>query len=135
MGHVLLSLALLATAAGRPDAPAFGLRPSPAKPAPPQDRVVKMTARRFTYSPDTIEVEQGVPVILELTSLDRDHGFTIPDLGLRIDVEPGKTAQVRFVPEKAGTFLFHCDIFCGTGHEEMAGTMVVRPRKEARDGR
>ena len=61
--------------------------------------------------------------------------FTIPDLGLRIDVEPGKTAQVRFVPEKAGTFLFHCDIFCGTGHEEMAGTMVVRPRKEARDGR
>ena len=60
MGHVLLSLALLATAAGRPDAPAFGLRPSPAKPAPPQDRVVKMTARRFTYSPDTIEVEQGV---------------------------------------------------------------------------
>ena len=57
------------------------------------------------------------------------------DLGLRIDVEPGKTAQVRFVPEKAGTFLFHCDIFCGTGHEEMAGTMVVRPRKEARDGR
>jgi cytochrome c oxidase subunit 2 len=124
MGHLLLSLALLSTAAA------------------PQERVVKMTARRFTYSPETIEVEQGVPVVLELTSLDRDHGFTIPDLALRIDVEPGKTARVRFVPEKAGTFLFHCDIFCGSGHEEMAGTMVVTPRKagagstgEARDGR
>ena len=135
MGHLLLSLALLATAAARPDTPAFGLRPSPAKPSPPTERVVKMTARRFTYSPDTIEVEQGVPVILELTSLDRDHGFTIPDLALRIDVEPGKTARVRFVPEKAGTFLFHCDVFCGSGHEEMAGTVVVTPRKEARDGR
>ena len=112
MGHVLLSLSLLAVAT-----------------AAPPERVVKMTARRFTYSPETIEVEQGVPVILELTSLDRDHGFTIPDLGLRIDVEPGKTARVRFIPEKAGTFLFHCDIFCGSGHEEMAGTMVVTPRK------
>jgi len=117
MANVLLALALLATATS------------------PQDRVIKMTARRFTYSPETIRVEQGVPVTLELTSLDRDHGFTIPDLGLRIDVEPGQTARVRFVPEKAGTFLFHCDVFCGSGHEEMAGTMVVVPRKEASDGR
>ena len=113
MSFVLLGLALLAAA---------------------PERVVHLTARRFTYSPETIEVEEGVPVVLELTSLDRDHGFTVPELGLRIDVEPGKTARVRFVPEKAGTFLFHCDIFCGTGHEEMAGEIVVKPRKEARRG-
>ncbi|MFL5376582.1 MAG: cupredoxin domain-containing protein [Myxococcales bacterium] len=116
MSFVLLGLALLA-----------------AEPAP-RERVVHLTARRFTYSPETIEVEEGVPVVLELTSLDRDHGFTVPELGLRIDVEPGKTARVRFVPEKAGTFLFHCDIFCGTGHEEMAGQIVVARRKEARGG-
>lgn len=114
MSHLMLALALLAAA--------------------PTERVVQMTARRFTYSPETIEVEQGVPVVLELTSLDRDHGFTVPELGLRIDVEPGKTARVRFVPEKAGTFLFHCDIFCGTGHEEMAGEIVVVKPKEARNG-
>jgi len=113
MSFVLLGIALLAAA---------------------PERVVHMTARRFTYSPDTIEVEQGVPVVLELTSLDRDHGFTVPDLGLRIDVEPGKTARVRFVPEKSGTFLFHCDIFCGSGDEEMAGQIVVVKHKEARGG-
>jgi len=113
MSHLMLALALLAAA---------------------PERVVHMTARRFTYSPETIEVEQGVPVILELTSLDRDHGFTVPELGLRIDVEPGKTARVRFVPEKAGTFLFHCDIFCGSGHEEMAGQIVVAKPSEARGG-
>jgi len=117
MGPILLAVALFASA------------------AVPPERVIHLTARRFTYSPETIEVEQGVPVILELTSLDRDHGFTIPDLGVRIDVEPGQTARVRFVPEKAGTFLFHCDIFCGSGHEEMAGTMIVVARKQARDGR
>jgi cytochrome c oxidase subunit II len=119
MGHVLLLLALLAVP----------------QPAPGPERVVHMTARRFAYSPDVIAVEQGIPVVLELTSLDRDHGFSVPDLGLRIDVEPGKTASVRFVPEKAGTFLFHCDVFCGSGHEEMFGQIIVAPRKEARNGR
>ena len=93
----------------------------------PAERVVHVVARKFTYSPDVIELQQGVPVIIELTSADRDHGFSVPELGLRIDVEPGKTAQVRIVPGKVGTFEFHCDVFCGSGHEEMAGRIVVSP--------
>jgi cytochrome c oxidase subunit 2 len=32
---------------------------------------------------------------------------------------------VRLVPNRIGTFDFHCDIFCGSGHEEMAGTIIV----------
>ena len=91
----------------------------------PPDRVVHVVARRFTYSPDVIELQLGVPVVIELTSADRDHGFSVPDLGLRIDVEPGKAASVRLVPSKTGTFAFHCDVFCGSGHEEMAGRIVV----------
>jgi len=96
-----------------------------AAPAEPPERVVQIVARRFTYSPDVIELELGRPVIIELTSADRDHGFSVPELGLRIDVDAGKTARVRVVPEKSGTFAFHCDVFCGTGHEEMAGRIVV----------
>jgi len=91
----------------------------------PGERVVHVVARKFAYTPNVIELQLGVPVIIELTSADRDHGFSVPDLGLRIDVEPGKTAQVRIVPGKAGTFDFHCDVFCGSGHEEMAGRIVV----------
>jgi cytochrome c oxidase subunit II len=34
---------------------------------------------------------------------------------------------VRIVPDKAGTLPFHCDIFCGSGHEEMTGEIVVKP--------
>jgi cytochrome c oxidase subunit II len=96
------------------------------------DRVVHVTARRFTYDPDVIELEAGVPVVIELTSLDREHGFAIADLGLRIDVAPGKTSSVRIVPDKVGTFPFHCDIFCGSGHEEMAGRIVVVPARQSR---
>jgi cytochrome c oxidase subunit 2 len=100
--------------------------------SPGGERVIQVTARRFSYSPDVIELEVGVPVVIELTSLDREHGFTIPDLGLRVDVEPGKTARVRIVPDKVGTFPFHCDIFCGSGHEEMAGRIVVVAARQSR---
>jgi cytochrome c oxidase subunit 2 len=54
------------------------------------------------------------------------HGFNISELGLRVDLEPGETARVRLVPEKAGTFEFHCDNFCGLDHESMSGTIIVQ---------
>jgi cytochrome c oxidase subunit 2 len=88
-------------------------------------RTVKITAQRFKYTPDEITLKKGVPVVLELTSLDRTHGFSCPDLGIRADVVPGKPARISLTPDKTGRFLFHCDIFCGSGHEDMAGTIVV----------
>jgi cytochrome c oxidase subunit II len=64
-------------------------------------------------------------VVLELTTLDRRHGFKSTLLGLRADIIPGQTARIRLVPKQAGTFAFHCDVFCGSGHEDMSGTIVV----------
>jgi cytochrome c oxidase subunit II len=49
----------------------------------------------------------------------------ISDLGLRADLPPGKTARVRLTPDKTGDFEFHCDNFCGTGHENMNGVIHV----------
>jgi len=44
---------------------------------------------------------------------------------VRTDVIPGKIARLQLTPQKSGRFTFHCDIFCGTGHEELVGTIVV----------
>ena len=98
-----------------------------------QEKVIQVTAERFKFTPSVIELKLGEPVILELTTLDRKHGFQVSDLNIDETVEPGKVTHIRIVPAKAGTFLFHCDIFCGSGHEEMAGTMIVVARKQARD--
>lgn len=89
------------------------------------EQVVQITAKRFEYSPKEITVKKGVPVVLEFTSQDRLHGFNCPSLGIRMDIRPGKVNTLRFVPDKAGTFPFHCDNFCGTGHEGMRGTITV----------
>jgi cytochrome c oxidase subunit 2 len=52
-------------------------------------------------------------------------GFDAPDFNARADIVPGQTARLRLVPDKVGTFTFLCDIFCGSGHETMSGTINV----------
>lgn len=91
-----------------------------------KERVIKITAKKFEYSPNEIRIKKGVPVVLEFTSLDRVHGFTIPSLGgVRATIEPGKVTRVNIIAQKAGTYNFHCDIFCGEGHEGMTGKIIV----------
>ena len=93
--------------------------------AQPQEQVIKVVARRWTYSPNKLTLKKGVPVILELTSADVLMGFSAPDFQVRADIVPGQVARVRLVPDKVGTFTFLCDIFCGSGHETMNGTITV----------
>jgi cytochrome c oxidase subunit 2 len=91
----------------------------------PKEKVIKILARRFTYSPNHLDLKLGVPVVLELRTADVLMGFSAPDFQVRADIVPGKVARVRLVPDKVGTFTFLCDIFCGSGHESMNGTMTV----------
>jgi cytochrome c oxidase subunit 2 len=90
-----------------------------------QPTVVKLSVKKFEYIPPSITLKKGEPVILELNSLDRLHGFVVQDLKLHADVPPNKTVRVPVTPDKAGTFEIACDIFCGAGHEGLRGTIVV----------
>lgn len=94
-------------------------------PARAEERVIRITAKRFEYDPAQIVLKRGEPIVLELTSLDRDHGFKSEELGLRADVKPGQVTRVRLVPEQVGRFPFACDVFCGDGHEDMTGEIDV----------
>ena len=100
-------------------------RVASAAPSSSTEQVVHVTARKFEYTPNQITLKKGVPVVLELTSADRDHGFRLRAFGVRADIKPGETSRVRIVPDHTGTFEFECDVFCGTGHEEMSGQIVV----------
>jgi cytochrome c oxidase subunit 2 len=88
-------------------------------------RVIQVTAKKFDFSPGEITLKKGEPVILELTSLDREHGFYLPDFGVKARMKAGEVSRVTFTPGKSGRFPFACNVFCGSGHEEMSGTVVV----------
>lgn len=93
--------------------------------APETEKVIRLKAKNFEFTPGKITVKKGEPVVLELTSEDRAHGFNLPDFGVRTEVKPGSVSRVSFTPDKTGRFSFTCDVFCGSGHADMTGTLVV----------
>ena len=88
-------------------------------------KVVRIAAKRFEYLPPEIVLKKGVPVVLELVALDRTHGFKVSALGIRADVLADQVVRVPLTPDKAGRFVFACDMFCGDGHEDMEGHIIV----------
>jgi cytochrome c oxidase subunit II len=90
-----------------------------------EEQHVSMLAMKFDYLPDEVTVKRGVPVALELSTLDRVHGFDAPTLGLHTLIQVGAPTILRFTPEKAGSYGIHCDQFCGDGHEGMLGRIIV----------
>ena len=89
------------------------------------DVTISINAKQWQFDPSVIHATKGQALVIELKSLDRVHGFSIPDLNVRTDVKPGEMTRIRIVPDKAGTFTFHCDVFCGDGHEGMSGQLIV----------
>jgi cytochrome c oxidase subunit 2 len=90
-----------------------------------QTQVIHIRAHMFAYSPEEIVVKKGVPVTLELMSIDRVHGFNLPDFHVRTTIEPWVSTTITFTPDKVGRFTFACDHFCGDGHDDMSGVLVV----------
>ena len=94
-------------------------------PVPEDAPVIEVHASRWSYDPATITLQKGVTTVLELRSSDVHHGFNVPGLNVRADVLPDRATKVVVTPAEAGTYVFHCDYYCGSGHEEMEGKIVV----------
>jgi cytochrome c oxidase subunit 2 len=88
-------------------------------------QVVKVVAQRFNFTPSEIMLKSGQPTVLEITSLDYIHGFNVPALGIRTNLLPGPPTKVALKALAPGRYDFLCDNFCGGGHEDMNGTIVV----------
>ncbi len=94
---------------------------------------VYMTEVRSHLNPDIIEVKQGDTVHLHVTSIeqakDATHGFAVDKYNINLSMEPGKTSNVTFVADRAGVFPYYCTEFCSALHLEMAGYLLVEPKK------
>lgn len=93
--------------------------------AKPKERIIKVVAKKFEFVPGEIHVAKGETVVFQLTAPEVPMGFNLADFGTRVDVVPGKVATLRLTPDKTGSFIFLCDVFCGSGHEDMNGTLIV----------
>jgi len=96
--------------------------PVPGQPAPHR---IEVTAKRFDFTPGEITLKKGEPVVLVLKSADVAHGVRFKELGVSVNAGKGQTTEVAFTPDKTGTFVGHCSVFCGSGHGSMTLTLHV----------
>jgi len=91
--------------------------------------VFEVVARRFDFEPATIEVTEGDHVRLLVRSADGPHGVEIKQFKVKKAVpraKPGDSPVViEFVASSAGEFPILCSEYCGNGHKDMTGTLVV----------
>ena len=95
-----------------------------------EPRVIDVVAKRFAFEPARIEVTEGERIRLVVTSADGVHGVGIKKFRVEKTVPRGGTPiTIDFVASAAGEFPILCSEYCGNGHEEMKGKLVVNTRK------
>lgn len=88
-------------------------------------REITVVAKQWAFEPSVIKVKQNEKVQLRIKSVDVVHGFALPDFNINIDLNPNQEKTIEFVADKKGKFNFFCSFFCGQGHQEMRGMLVV----------
>jgi cytochrome c oxidase subunit 2 len=94
-------------------------------------RVIEVVASRFAFEPARIEVTEGEHIRLVVTSADGVHGVGIKKFRVEKAVPRGGTpVTIDFVASAAGEFPLLCSEYCGNGHEDMKGLLVVAAKKQ-----
>lgn len=115
---------------------------------PPAAIELRVTGKQFNWEitypgPDgkfgtdddlTTENKMEVPVnrtvVLDLSSKDVIHSFSVPSLRLKQDIIPGREIRAWFRATKVGTYGIACTQLCGFGHYTMHGDLIVMSPKD-----
>lgn len=74
---------------------------------------------------DNLTVPQGQDVLLNITSVDVDHSFSLPALDVAKDATPGLHNIVWFDATNLGVYEIQCKELCGAGHAFMTAQLTV----------
>jgi cytochrome c oxidase subunit II len=134
--NLLLGVALLATS-GKQSRSAEGHSVASRSIHTPEQRVIRMTAERFTFTPSRIVVNAGDTIEFRLTSDDTAHGFRIngTDVNVVIRKRGMPETTVTLTAPAPGRYAFECTRMCGAGHNFMRGELIVRDQSKGANQR
>jgi cytochrome c oxidase subunit 2 len=72
-----------------------------------------------------LHIPVDTPIIVDLSSKDVIHSFSVPVMRLKQDTIPGQLIPVWFQAKQTGEFEIACAQLCGLGHYRMRGFFVV----------
>lgn len=81
---------------------------------------VHVTASDFKWTLDRTTFQTGKPIDFIVKTSNGTHGFSIVQQKVSQTIAPGeKPVNVVWTPPAAGTYVIACDVFCGSGHQNM----------------
>jgi cytochrome c oxidase subunit 2 len=86
---------------------------------------VHMTAQMWRYDPTEVRVPAGSEVTFIITSKDITHGIIIEEHAVNLMLLPGQIARATATFNRPGTYRMVCHEYCGPGHHNMIGTIIV----------
>ncbi len=90
-----------------------------------ETKTFQIMAKKYDFTPDTIKVNLGDKVVLQITATDRDHGFGIKAYNIDRALPKNEMVTIEFVADKKGEFTIKCTKFCGWGHSGMKAKLIV----------
>lgn len=125
---LLLALALTACTASTPeDSATVDPVPQETSESTTMDNseTIYIKAFQYGYEPGVINLKLNQPVQLILTTEDVSHGFLVKELGINETINPGNEVTIDIIPTETGEFDIICNVYCGSGHRDMKGKIVV----------
>lgn len=83
-------------------------------------------AGMWSFEPNEIEIPLESELDIYLTSKDVVHGFHISDKNVNLMAVPGAINATRVKFHKRGEYEIVCHEYCGTGHQNMLGKIIVK---------
>jgi cytochrome c oxidase subunit 2 len=77
-----------------------------------------------------LPIDQPFKVVLR--SKDVLHDFYVPQFRAKMDMVPGQVSYFWFTPTKIGEYEILCAEYCGTGHYNMRGKVIVESDEQFR---
>ena len=100
--------------------------PQQPEPEPAGRRSLTLTARKFQFEPEVIDVRRNDVVRLTITSADIDHSFTIDAYRIQKRIPAGGSVTLEFRADEVGRFPFYCSMRLDPGCADMSGELIVR---------
>ena len=91
-----------------------------------EPREIPVVVQRFAFEPARIDVTEGERIRLVVSSGDGVHGLEIKKFRVNKKIpRGGEQVTIDFVASAPGEYPILCSEYCGNGHEEMRGTLIV----------
>jgi cytochrome c oxidase subunit 2 len=86
---------------------------------------VVMLGQAWSFTPNEVRVPAGAEVTFLMTTPDVIHGFHVEGTRINVMLIPGQVARVEYTFEEPGEHLIICHEYCGIGHHNMWGRVIV----------